>query len=300
MDEKVSIILPTFGRSDRLPLAIESVINQTYHNWELIVVDDNDPSTVSRMKTEELMKSYSHIDNIYYLKHPYNKNGSAARNTGIDFASGEYITFLDDDDQYLPERISQCVKVLKDCPSNYGGVYTGCKFYHNGKFYRNCKTAQSGNFLVETLSTTFQSYSGSNLFFKASIVKELKGFDESFTRHQDYEFLVRFFYKYDIIGISKILLIKNENGSNIPNIEKFVKIKEQYLNKYSYILDNLSDTKKKEIFFSNFIGLAQMALESNKHDLYDAFIQKAYSIKKPSIILIIKLKLIKIIRFIKG
>lgn len=298
--QKVSIILPTFGRPDRLSHAIDSVINQTYQNWELIVVDDNEPLSFYRKKTEEVMTSYSENSKIFYLKHDHNKNGSAARNTGIVFSSGEYISFLDDDDIYYPKRIQYCVEILENSSTKYGGVYTGCKFFRNGHFYRNCKTAHSGNYLVETLSTTFSSYSGSNLFFKASVVKELGGFDESFLRHQDYEFLVRFFISYDIIGISKILLIKNENGVNIPKVDKFAFIKEKYLEKYSEVIEELPKKMQSNIYFSNFIGLAQMALETNRRDLYIDFLKKASYYQRPSFRCLLKLKFISIYTYLNN
>lgn len=299
MEDKVSIILPTYGRPDGLSLAIDSILNQTYLNWELIVVDDNDPLSASRKQTEKIMSVYSKNNNIFYLKHECNKNGAAARNTGIAFSSGKYISFLDDDDVYHPERLRYCVNVLKNSPIKYGGVYTGCKFYHNGHFYRTCKSAHTGNFLVETLSTIFKSYSGSNLFFRASVIKDIGGFDESFRRHQDYEFLVRFFLKYDLLGIQKVLLIKNENGNNLPEVEKLANIKKQYLQKYAYVIDDLSEKDRNAIFFSNFIGLAQRALETNKLELYRYFFQKASSYKKASLWYIFKFKILALVNRLK-
>ncbi len=300
MQEKVSIIIPTYGRPDHLSKAIDSVLSQSYHNWELIIVDDNDPKSINREKTESVMNAYSSIDSVYYLKHERNKNGAAARNTGISFASGDYITFLDDDDEYFPERIQQCVTELENSDIEYGGVYTGCKFFRNGHFYRNCEKAISGNFLVETLSTTFNSYSGSNLFFRASVVKELRGFDESFARHQDYEFLVRFFLHYKIVGISKILMIKNENGDNLPDVEKLATIKEQYLDKYATAIEQLSDDNKRAIMFSNYIGLAQLALETNKKELYKLYYKKASEFRKPQFGLVVKFELLKIMMKLKS
>ena len=102
--EKVSVIMPTYGKPELLGRSIRSVQNQTYPEWELIIVDDNNPETEGRKQTETLMEQYAADKRIRYIKHEHNMNGSAARNTGIAAATGDYIAFLDSDDEYAPER----------------------------------------------------------------------------------------------------------------------------------------------------------------------------------------------------
>ncbi len=95
----VSVILPTYNRGKLVSKSINSVLNQSYNNFELIIVDDG-----STDQTEKIINSFN--DNrIVYLKHNYNKHASAARNTGIAKSKGEFIAFLDDDDQWLPKKI---------------------------------------------------------------------------------------------------------------------------------------------------------------------------------------------------
>ena len=93
MNQLISIIIPTYGRPTTLKRSIDSVLSQTYSKIEIIVVDDNNPDTESRKETEEVMSTFSD-SRIKYLKHEHNKNGSAARNTGIRKASGKYIGIL--------------------------------------------------------------------------------------------------------------------------------------------------------------------------------------------------------------
>lgn len=257
MDRKlISVIIPTYGRPTHLKRAIDSVIKQSYTNWELIVVDDNDPSSSDREKTERIISSVTD-SRIKYVKHPYNKNGAAARNTGIIEARGEIITFLDDDDEYVTNRFQRCLdELLKEENKKYAGVYTGCIFYKNDTYYRSIKTAATGNFLVEALATTFKSHSGSNIFVRKEIISDLGGFDETFERHQDYEFFVRLFEKYDLLGIPELLLIKHENGANIPNIDKLYRTKMQYLQKYKYLIDKCLPKEANYIYSAHFIQLA--------------------------------------------
>ncbi|MGP6287403.1 glycosyltransferase family 2 protein, partial [Escherichia coli] len=104
MNIKVSIVIPTFGRPENLLRAISSVMRQTYNNLEIIVVDDNGKGSENQIKTEELLNDEKYKD-IIYIVLPNNKGGGIARNYGIEKASGEVITFLDDDDYYLCNKV---------------------------------------------------------------------------------------------------------------------------------------------------------------------------------------------------
>lgn len=112
MAKKVSVIIPTYKRSDFLERAIESVLNQTYKNIEIVVIDDNDPQSSYRSNTEKKMEMYSFNNQVKYIKNEKNMGGALARNEGIYKASGEFITFLDDDDIYLPEKVNTQVKFM--------------------------------------------------------------------------------------------------------------------------------------------------------------------------------------------
>ena len=119
----VSIIIPTYKRPDTLDRAINSVLNQTYKNIEVIVVDDNNPDTEARSKTEHIMSVYADNPRVRYIKHEKNKNGSAARNTGARYSQAKYVAFLDDDDEFFPEKIEAQVKRLEELPDEYAVCY---------------------------------------------------------------------------------------------------------------------------------------------------------------------------------
>jgi glycosyltransferase involved in cell wall biosynthesis len=95
-----SIIIPTYNRAHLISKAIDSVIAQTYENWELIFVDDG-----STDKTKELILSYQKKDERIRYIYQDNSERSVARNNGIDNANGQYICFLDSDDYYLPDHL---------------------------------------------------------------------------------------------------------------------------------------------------------------------------------------------------
>lgn len=114
----ISIIMPTFNRVNFLKKAIKSIQKQTYDNFELIVVDD-----ASTDNTENLISSLR--DNrLIYVKNPKNMGGAASRNVGIHLAKGEYIGFLDDDDEWLPSKLEKQVSFFNEHPE-VDIVYTG-------------------------------------------------------------------------------------------------------------------------------------------------------------------------------
>lgn len=102
--DKVSVIIPTYKRSGYLVRAIASVLEQTYTNIEIIVVDDNGISTEAGKQVQQIMQAYANDPRVYYLQNETNTGGALARNAGIFVASGTYISFLDDDDEYMPEK----------------------------------------------------------------------------------------------------------------------------------------------------------------------------------------------------
>lgn len=272
----ISVIIPTYGSPKLLDAAIESVINQTYQYWELIIVDDNNPETEARKMTEDLVSNYLKSDSrVKYIKHECNQNGAVARNTGFAVAKGKYISLLDSDDEYMPERLQKCYDVMEQASLKIGGVYTGCEFRRLGSTYLKYKKVKDGNFLVDTLACKFMFCTGSNIFVRKSLVDELNGFDGAFLRHQDYEFLVRLFEKYSLVSIPELLVVKNNDNLNLPDLEKQIAIKKQYLEKFKYIIDKLSQKDVDYIMHGNYINIAENAMAQNKYKIANKFYSKA-------------------------
>lgn len=273
---KISVIIPTYGIPRLLGNAIRSVQNQTCNDWELIIVDDNNPETEARKSTEALVTTFTQKDKrIHYIKHQKNENGAAARNTGIAQAQGEYIAFLDSDDEYFPERLEKCSQLLDKCDASVAGVYTGCEFRKHGITYNVFRDVRSGNYLTETLACTFMFCTGSNIFVRKSVVDELNGFDKEFLRHQDYEFLVRLFEKYKLKAIPEILVIKNNENLNVPKTEKIIEIKKQYLTKFASLIDSLPEKERQRVYQSHYLAIAESGMRTKKYSIANAYYKKA-------------------------
>jgi glycosyltransferase involved in cell wall biosynthesis len=242
----VSVIIPTYKRPDTLPRALESVLKQSYNNIEIIVVDDNDPEWHERVLTEQLMESYLN-QNVHYVKHERNKNGSAARNTGFRHSKGAYIMFLDDDDEFTEHKVEEQVKKLDALDKSWGACYTNYVRKKNGKVIVRGAEKREGALLSEELMRNLFVHAGSNLMIRREVVEEINGFDESFTRNQDVEFLTRILMKYKLAYVDIVGLIVHVSDKVKPNIN-FEKITTEYLSKFYSYIDILEKKDRDNVY----------------------------------------------------
>ena len=105
-EAKVSCIIPSYKRCDTVTRAIDSVLAQTYKNIEVCLVDDNIPGDEYSLKLQEALKKYEGDSRVRYIAQEKHINGAVARNVGIREATGTYIGFLDDDDEWMPEKLN--------------------------------------------------------------------------------------------------------------------------------------------------------------------------------------------------
>ena len=109
-NEMVSVIIPTHNRSNTLERAIKSVISQTYPEIEIIIVDDNANNEEERQKVKKIVENYN---NINLIQNKVNLGGGQSRNEGIKAAKGKYVAFLDDDDEFFPQKIEKQYELYK-------------------------------------------------------------------------------------------------------------------------------------------------------------------------------------------
>ena len=186
MKALVSVIIPAFNAEKHIKETIDSALNQTYGNIEVIVVDDG-----STDNTRSILNSYIDSGKIKYIFQE-NDGLAGARNVGMKNAIGKYISFLDSDDIFLPAKIEKqvsCLDAHKECDVSY------CDIWH---FFE--KTPE------EKLSLNYVYYSGSEVFsrllkknfinpltivMRRSVYERFGGFNESFKRSEDWEYWIR-------------------------------------------------------------------------------------------------------------
>ena len=286
----VSVIIPTYKRNTTLERAINSVLNQTIHNFEIIVVDDNDEKSNYRKLNEKLMKKYEGNDKVIYLKHKKNMNAAAARNTGILYSSSKHIAFLDDDDEYLANKLEQQVKLLEKLDDTCGAVYCGYSIYRKNKLLQRNLNFGHGNLKKKLLLMENPIGGGSTLLMKNSILKELDGFDITFSRHQDWELLIRFFRKYRIAYVNRILVkLHLDDRKNISDPENIVLIKEKYLRKFKKDIEEMPISLQKEIYKRHYLEITRSFIKNRKYNRAFEYYKKSKNYSKVLLLDYIKL-----------
>jgi glycosyltransferase involved in cell wall biosynthesis len=203
----ISVILPFYNRSNVLPLAIHSILCQSYRHWELVLV--NDCSTDNSL---EVARSFSD-SKIKILQTPQNSGAAAARNLGIKAAKGEFISFLDSDDTYHPRFLELSVQALAGSNDSIGYSYTGVgdmagvsaeltelKIWRISERYNDKKKPLLYDLKIGTAA---------GITMKRSVFERVGYFDEALRAAEDTDFFIRVSEHFQGWPIDKILIFKD-------------------------------------------------------------------------------------------
>lgn len=176
----ISVYMPTFNRVGMATRAIESVLAQDYPNFELLVVDDASTDDTWASLTNQ----YINDERIRFFRQPVGKGACAARNRAIQEAKGEFVTGIDDDDEFLPHRLSSLYRAYDP---QYSCVCSAF-IWDYGSVQKTLYAERK----VVTLSSLLDLHSLSNqALVKRERMLQLKGFDENLAAFQDYDMWVR-------------------------------------------------------------------------------------------------------------
>lgn len=232
----ISVIIPTYNDSGTIPRAISSALGQTVSVDEIIVVDD-----ASTDDTEAVVRAFDD-DRIEYIKHKRNRGGSAARNTGLERATSDYIAYLDADDEWLPRKLEKQLDVLESRSDDWVAAHCDRTWDVSlrskvafalstivGTKKRN-PAKEGGDELIKEVLTLNLSTGASTLLVDRDTVEVIGGFDPEFPRHQDWEFLIRVLQQGNLAYVDEPLVIKH--GTGRPSIETYEEGKELLLTKF--------------------------------------------------------------------
>src|SRR5262245_40242735 len=214
---EVSVIIPTHNRACFLRDAITSVLNQTFQEFEIIVVDD-----ASCENTSEVVASF-HDKRIRLIRHATNKGGSAARNTGILASTCNFIAFLDDDDEWLPDKLAKQMNIFCSSLAEVGCVYTGCVMVNrdNGRVIDQRIPTKRGNLSKDLLRSNCVGGT-SSVLLKKTCLQKVGLFDEMLPRSQDYDLWIRianeFLFEYVPEPLFKYYVHENKISTNLDAI----------------------------------------------------------------------------------
>ena len=201
----VSVVIPTYKRTDKLERAIDSVLSQSYKNLELLLVNDNVPGDEYTEALKEKVRKYESDPRFHLLMQDKHINGAVARNFAIRRAQGEYIAFLDDDDWWEPTKIEKQVKVLSELDSSWGG--TSClitQYDAEGRIIGKTRKYREGKIYKDVIFMTTDVATGT-LLLRHTALDDAGYFDESLLRYQDVQLLTQFTYYFKLKLVEECL-----------------------------------------------------------------------------------------------
>jgi len=241
----VSVVIPAYEARDVLPRAVESVRSQTLTDIEVIVVEDGSVEDASAY-VEGLDD-----DRVRYVAHETNRGASAARNTGLAHATGRYVAFLDADDEWRPTKLERQVARLERRSTDWVAAYCGVETVFPTTTSavvtrlarilsrrRRTTGAEGGRTLIgDVLADDLHTSAGSTLVVRREVAERIGGFDESFDRFQDPEFLVRVLREGKLAAVDEPLVRRHESPS--PPADLVRRADEHYLETFAETVERL-------------------------------------------------------------
>lgn len=224
----VSVVLPTYNRADVLHRSIRSVLDQTYEDIELIVVDDG--------SNDETATVVSDIEDsrLEYIKHETNRGAPAARNTGIAASRSDFIAFQDSDDEWDPRKLEKQMAMFDRVGPEVGVVYTGVWRIHDGekRYVPQPGGGPREGDLSEALSRS-NFISLQTAVVRSRCFAETGNFDERLPRLQDWELWIRIAEQYEFRYVDEPLVTAHVRSDSISaSVDRLADAREQIIEKH--------------------------------------------------------------------
>lgn len=298
MKEKVSVIISTYKRDyNILKRCIESVFNQTYTNYELIVINDTPENSPKFQEVNEGIKEYE--GKLNYIANGFNQGACYVRNQGFELSSGDYIAFLDDDDEWYENKLEEQMKIMikEKC------VMVTCAFKSEytddyGKIYRT-KVVNNKNYKITLQDILLKNVAGgcsAPVISREAFIKS-GGFNNDMPSAQDYDLWIKIALLGDIYCVLepqfRYYIHKSERISNNP---------EKKIYAYKYLIEKytrLAEAPKKFLINKYLIlsynyYLLNMKVEG---DRYYSLANSQKTLTRTAILYQIRITLLKIKKF---
>jgi glycosyltransferase involved in cell wall biosynthesis len=203
-----SIITPVYNREETISKAITSVLEQTFADFEMLIIDDG-----STDATLEMVQSFS--DNrIKIMKTPKNDGAAAARNLGIQAANGSYISFLDSDDFYQPDFLQESFNILEKSSEKIGFMWTGLLWNENNTIKQEFWEPKFNTSSYITFLNSLHIGTNSGITVKREVFDVCGYFDENLKAAEDTDFFLRITQQFDYKYSPKYLITINRDGKD--------------------------------------------------------------------------------------
>jgi glycosyltransferase involved in cell wall biosynthesis len=241
----VSVIIPTYNRAPLLERSIQSVLNQTYQDLEIIIVDD-----ASADATREVVGMFKDR-RIKYLRHEKNRGEAAARNTGIAHATGKYIASHDSDDEWVPEKLAKQMLVFQGSSEAVGVVYTGFWRAEGGmrRYFPSSRVKKTdGDIHEEILKGNFVGTP--TTLVKRECFEKAGYFDEKLSHLVDWEMWIRISAYYQFRCVNEPLVVTYDMSDSVSRNQMALVTGHEYiLNKHSHEFEKWKSVLAAELYW---------------------------------------------------
>ncbi|MCK5061007.1 glycosyltransferase family 2 protein [Candidatus Parcubacteria bacterium] len=230
-----SILLPTWNRPDLLRETIKSVLKQTYKNFEVIIVDDGDKKRANKVVSE------FNDQRITYIQHDKNYGSPVAKNTALKVAKGEWVAFLDDDDEWFSEYLEKKKEIIDKYGDKISYVFCGVEFYNTKTkeiYQRKAKLFGLANYYEHIITFQIKPIT-STLMVKKDVLDRVGGFDNNTPANQEMDLLYRMGGKEWGYSMEDILVrMKGAHGERMgTDMDRRIRGKMYFINKHKKILE---------------------------------------------------------------
>ena len=256
----ISVIIPTHNRAGSLIRAVESVRNQEYKDFELIVVSDG-----STDETDTVMEEYTEKDRrIKYCHYMHAQGANHARNVGVMESSGEYIAFLDDDDEWYPNKLTKQLQVFEG-DKRIGLVYSAIRIIIQDKGIHYLSIPKARGDLRKEILLHNCIKTTSSVLLKRNVFESAGGFDEKLPALQDYDFWIRCLQITEVGYVREPLVnyYVNDGSNQISSYtDKYITAMEIIDEKYIELFDSLTKNEYRIRNADKYAGLAKISLKN--------------------------------------
>ncbi len=254
MDRKISIVLPVYNGSEYIADSINSILTQTYKNWELIIVDD-----CSTDKTPEIIKHYKESDpRITICRNEKNLGLPNTLNVGFSLASGDYYTWTSDDNLYLPYALEKMIDVLEKEPEVLM-VYTDFSVIDSsGKVFYVKKT-------FEPKYIVAQNVCGACFLYRSETAKQIGTYDPESFLAEDYDYWIRIYRQGNIRHLSENLYLYRMHPKSLTSTKQELVKEQTYKVMERHFLFLYEAARKNNMIYNFFDGLMDVSTSNYKN-----------------------------------
>lgn len=208
----VSVVVPTYQRPEFLRRAVASVMGQSLTSWELIIVDDNGADHEDRFETEAIVATYADDPRIRYVRHDRNRGGGAARNTGVEASTAPYVAFLDDDDEWHPDKLALQLECFEGGPSDVAMAYCRVRVVRAETGEVTTRPTDGRSHAVRDLLRRNSIGTTSCIMCRRSAFLDVGSFDEALPARQDQDLYVRLAQRFAFAFVDEVLVTLHVHG----------------------------------------------------------------------------------------